>query len=176
MQTSLRGFLICTLLFIASVLCAQEIEPRPEHTPEHEAEKQTETMRREINLTPNQAKLIYQINLKYARERQSSEDRRANAMERMRNKNNDYKKVLTPAQYEELEKRRVGIYSHTKKSSLDITYRTLPSSIRFKSDTDVLFQDKNPIQNLKETANVDSNAILINEMSTNQKLIPQKTE
>ena len=175
MTTNIKCYITYLLLFVASICYAHELDKNyPEHTPEHEAAKQTETMQREIDLTPDQVKLIYQINLKYARERQNSENRRANAMDRMKNKNHDYKKVLTQTQYEELEKRRLGIYSQEKKTSLNTNYRTLHFSSKSERDTTTQSQEKTSTP--RSNSQPDSNTLLINEISTQQKPILRKTE
>ena len=57
-------------------------------TPEQEAIKQTEKLQSELKLTDEQAKIVYEINLRYARERQLSNSR-SQAMERIRNKNEE---------------------------------------------------------------------------------------
>ena len=54
-----------------------------DRTPEQEAVKQNEKMQKELNLTPEQVKNIYEINLKYARERKQS-NKRSDAVNRIR--------------------------------------------------------------------------------------------
>lgn len=99
--------IFCLFLVAASIsVYAQDTAGKPERTPEQEAAKQTENMQRELDLTPEQAARIHEINLKYAKERTQS-NQRAEAMERMKNKNEDYKSVLTTAQYEHLQSKRV---------------------------------------------------------------------
>jgi len=46
-----------------------------QRTPEQEAVKQTEKLQQELSLTAEQAKQIYEINLRYARERLISSKR-----------------------------------------------------------------------------------------------------
>lgn len=96
---------LCVFSFGVGTLWAQS-DGRPERTPEQEAAKQTETMQRELDLSPEQVTRIHEINLKYAEERQDT-DTRTEAMERMRRKNEDYKRVLDEAQYEHLQSKRV---------------------------------------------------------------------
>lgn len=74
----------------------------PERTPEQEAASQTEKMERELNLNEKQSKEIFDINLKYAKERQVNKTRSA-AVERIRNKDRDVRKVLNREQYERLQ-------------------------------------------------------------------------
>ncbi|MDD4971801.1 MAG: hypothetical protein PHT07_20435, partial [Paludibacter sp.] len=75
----------------------QENSAVPKRTPEQEAAKQTEKLQQELNLNQDQAKQVYNINLRYARERQIS-NKRSEAMERMKNKNADIQRVLSPEQ------------------------------------------------------------------------------
>lgn len=76
-----------------------------DRTPEQEAIKQTEKLQSELKLTDEQAKTVYEINLRYARERQLSNSR-SQAMERIRNKNEEIQEVLSPQQYDELKYRK----------------------------------------------------------------------
>jgi hypothetical protein len=77
-------------------------------SPEVEALRQTERMKNDLNLTPTQEKLVYNINLKYEKERQQSTDRRE-ALERIKNKNEELRTVLTEQQYAQLQSKR---YNH----------------------------------------------------------------
>lgn len=83
----------------------QENTAIPQRTPEQEATKQTEKIQQELNLTPDQTKQIYEINLRYARERQIS-NKRSEAMERMKNKNTEIQQVLSQEQNEKLQTKR----------------------------------------------------------------------
>lgn len=83
----------------------QEDAHLPQRTPEYEAMRQTERMKIDLELTPEQEKLVYNINLKYERERQLS-NKRSDALERIKNKNADLKKVLTDKQYNMLQRKR----------------------------------------------------------------------
>lgn len=109
-------------LFVSGILPAQTTG-KPERTPEQEAEKQTETMQRELDLTPEQATLIHDINLKYAEERQQT-NTRAEAMKRMLHKNEDYKRVLTEEQYQHLQSKRVERRTRPLENSADEKQRT----------------------------------------------------
>ena len=84
---------------------SQENSVVPKRTPEQEAIKQTEKLQQELNLDPDQSKQVYEINLRYARERQIS-NKRSEAMERMKNKNADIQHVLSPQQNERLQTKR----------------------------------------------------------------------
>lgn len=92
-------------MLVNGVVFAQENANMPQRTPEQEATKQTERLQQELNLTPEQTKQLYEINLKYARERRISNTRSA-AMERMKNKNADIQNILTPEQNSRLQYKR----------------------------------------------------------------------
>lgn len=98
------------LIFSSTLTVAQQNAGLPERTPEQEAASQTEKMQRELNLTEKQAADIFDINLKYARERQVNKTRSA-AVERIRNKDRDIRKVLSREQYERLQ------YKKTERST-----------------------------------------------------------
>jgi len=100
-------FLSFFLLFLtlALPLKSQDNSVVPQRTPEQEAVKQTEKLQQELNLTPEQTKQVYEINLRYARERQIS-NTRSEAVERMKNKNADIQKVLSAEQNERLQTKR----------------------------------------------------------------------
>ena len=90
-------WLLCPLL-----LPAQNSRDMPTRTPEQEAARQTEMLRQALNLTEAQERVVYRINLHYARERQMSNSR-AEALERVKRKNADLRKVLTDEQYARLQ-------------------------------------------------------------------------
>ena len=90
------------IFFVCSVpLFAQDSE-RTSRTPEQEAARQTERLKQELSLTPEQIREVYKINLRHAQQRQISNSR-AEAMERIRSKNADLKLVLTEEQFERLQ-------------------------------------------------------------------------
>ena len=74
-------------------------------TPEQEAAKQTERLQQELNLSSEQTNQIYEINLRYARERQIS-NKRSEAVERMKNKNIELGNVLNEEQNNKLQMKR----------------------------------------------------------------------
>jgi hypothetical protein len=94
-----------------------------QRTPEQEAAKQTEKLQQELNLSTGQVKLVYEINLRYARERQIS-NTRSEAMERMKNKNNEIQRILSAEQNNRLQTKR---YERTTQESLPIN-RNQPSN------------------------------------------------
>ncbi len=116
------------LLFVVLMLCSimpdfgQDSSIAPQRSPEQEAAKQTEKLQQELNLSQEQARKVYEINLKYARERQIS-NTRSEAMERMKNKNADIERVLNDDQNTRLQSKRY------ERSGYDspATNRNLPS-------------------------------------------------
>jgi hypothetical protein len=99
---------IVLILFFFTIVCAgysQDNNVVLKRTPEQEAMKQTEKLQQELNLSPEQIKQLYDINLKYEKERQIS-NKRSEAVERMKNKNADIQQVLTAEQNEKLLTKR----------------------------------------------------------------------
>ena len=83
---------------------AQKQASTPQRTPEQEAAKHTEMLARILpNLSEKQKQALYDIHLKYIRERQEQPGRTA-TVERIRRKYIDYQDVLTEAQYEILQR------------------------------------------------------------------------
>ena len=77
-----------------------------QRTPEQEATKQTEKLQSELNLTREQVKALYQINLKYAQARQNGVSRK-DAMQMIKNKDEDIRRVLSTEQNEQLRSKKV---------------------------------------------------------------------
>jgi len=101
-------YIFISLLFLMSTvpnLLAQDAPVVLQRTPEQEAAKQTEKLQQELNLTQDQTRKVYEINLRYARARQVS-NTRSEAMERMKNKNADLERVLTVEQNDRLQTKR----------------------------------------------------------------------
>lgn len=97
--------LIVLVLLGLNILSAQEISSTPVRTPEQEALAQTERMQKELSLNKEQAMLIYEINLRHARERTVASSR-SQALERIRMKDSEMQEVLTRDQYERLRQMR----------------------------------------------------------------------
>ena len=105
MKTVFRYILIFILMMgILHPIKAQNTSTG-NRTPEQEAAKQTEKYQKELKLTDQQAKLIYEINLKYARERQQSNNR-TEAVNRIRKKNEEIKRILSEKQNDDLQNKR----------------------------------------------------------------------
>lgn len=93
------------IFFGCGFVAGQENTNTPERTPEQEAARQTEKMQQELNLTPEQVQQVHEINLKYARERQVSNSR-TEALQRVKNKEQDLRRVLKPDQYNTLQNKQ----------------------------------------------------------------------
>lgn len=93
------------IFFGCGFVAGQENTNTPERTPEQEAARQTEKMQQELNLTPEQVQQVHEINLKYARERQVSNSR-TEALQRIKNKEQDLRRVLKPDQYNTLQNKQ----------------------------------------------------------------------
>lgn len=78
-----------------------------QRTPEQEATKQTEKLQSELNLTREQVKALYQINLKYAQARQNGVSRK-DAMQMIKNKDEDIRRVLSSEQNEQLRSKKIS--------------------------------------------------------------------
>jgi hypothetical protein len=79
----------------------QEKRMISERTIEQEAFKQTEMLKQELDLSAEQSRQMYEINLRYARMRQE-ETTRTKAMERIKNKNTEIQQILNNYQKERL--------------------------------------------------------------------------
>jgi hypothetical protein len=103
----MRRFLL-NIIFILSFcvnIFAQEAAKVPERSAEQEATVQTEKLQKELDLDEKQTQEVYEINLRYARERQKS-NTRTEAVERIKNKEDDMRKVLTDDQFQHLQDKR----------------------------------------------------------------------
>lgn len=105
MKTFKLFWIFLLLWSFAALVYAQDNPVTPQRMAEQEALKQTEKLQQELDLSPEQARQVYEINLKYARERQVSNSRSA-AMQRMKNKNADIEQVLNEEQNNRLQSKR----------------------------------------------------------------------
>lgn len=97
-------FFLFLIMFTFRIFC-QENAVVLQRTPEQEADKQTEKLQQELNLSSEQARQVYEINLRYARERRIS-NKRSEALERTRNKNIEIQRILSPDQNDRLQSKR----------------------------------------------------------------------
>jgi len=149
------------LMCLVSPIHSQDKAVLSDRTPEQEAIKQTEKLQRELNLSTDQTKQVYEINLRYARERQVS-NTRSEAMERIKNKNADLQTVLNADQNSRLENKRYERTSveipngNTVRSSISTSFR---SSARYRANplTRSLSTDLTPSSGSRST-NSQSNS------------------
>lgn len=113
----------------------QESATAPPRTPEQEAATQTQKITEELDLSKKQSEALYEINLRHARERQISNSR-ADALERSRKKNEAMQEVLSPEQYQQLQKRRVNRHPSTTSPQRGQTERTVPATQRRTTPAD----------------------------------------
>jgi hypothetical protein len=99
-----------------------------QRTPEQEAVKQTEKLQKELNLNAEQAKQIYEINLRYARERLIS-SKRSEGLERAKNKNAEIRQVLSADQNDRLQSKRYERTS-TDRQAIYNSQQVNPSGFR----------------------------------------------
>ena len=120
------------LIFLAMQVYGQDNTVIPQRTPEQEAVKQTEKLQQELNLSIEQVRQVYEINLRYARERQVS-NTRSEAIERMKNKSTEIQRILNPEQNEHLQTKR---YERTVIESPNGNQRQPTMSSGFRSTTE----------------------------------------
>ena len=105
MKITIKISLLLLLLCLVSAIRSQENIVISQRIPEQEALKQTEKLQQELSLTAEQTRQIYDINLRYARERQIS-NTRSEALERIKNKNAEFQQILNTAQNNRLQNKR----------------------------------------------------------------------
>ena len=131
MKNGIKILLLSLFLCLGLPIRSQDNTSVPQRTPEQEAVKQTEKIQQELNLTPDQIKQVYEINLRYARERQVS-NTRSQAMERIKNKNTEMQRILTENQYNQLQNKR---YERTSIENQNVN-RNVSNATGFRSSTD----------------------------------------
>jgi len=131
MKNGIKILLLSLFLSLGLSIRSQDNVSVPQRTPEQEAVKQTEKIQQELNLTSEQIKQVYEINLRYARERQVS-NTRSQAMERIKNKNTEMQRILTENQYNQLQSKR---YERTSIENQNVN-RNQSNASGFRSSTD----------------------------------------
>jgi len=131
MKNGIKILMLTLFLCLGLSIHSQDNVSVPQRTPEQEAAKQTEKIQQELNLTADQIKQLYEINLRYARERQVS-NTRSQAMERIKNKNTEMQRILTENQYNQLQNKR---YERTSIENQNIN-RNASNATGFRSSTD----------------------------------------
>lgn len=137
---------------------AQENTNTPERTPEQEAALQTEKIQQELNLTANQVQQVHEINLKYARERQVSNSR-SEALQRIKKKEQDLRRVLKPEQYNQLQNKQ---YERSSSPNPAIRRTTPANSSSFRDqNTEPVYRTgprvRQPVNGSQRTINDQSN-------------------
>ncbi len=124
--------LLLLCLCLVSAIRSQGNIVNLQRIPEQEALKQTEKLQQELGLTDEQTRQIYEINLRYARERQIS-NTRTQAMERIKNKNAEYEQILNSEQNNRLQNKR---YERTSFSSPSVNRNQFnqPSGLRSSAE------------------------------------------
>ena len=124
-----------------------------QRTPEQEAVKQTDKLQQELNLSPDQVKQIYEINVKYAHARQIS-NKRTEAVERMKSKNTEIQQVLSKEQNNRLQSKRfersIPEYQSVINRNSPINTNGYRSGSEFRTNSPV----RNPSTNLNNNANI----------------------
>ncbi len=96
-----RLLFLCLMLCVGSVIWtyAQHSE-RVQRTPEQEATKHTEMMRRDLQLSTEQIDTVYRLNLKYAKARRSATSREE-LFAFIEKKRQELQRILTKNQFEQ---------------------------------------------------------------------------
>ena len=110
MRSEFKYILLILFAITIPIFIVAQSTSVTDRTPEQEAVKQTEKMQKELNLTPDQAKSVYEINLRYARERKQT-NKRSDAVNRIKSKNEEIVKVLNERQNFELQSKRSEVQS-----------------------------------------------------------------
>lgn len=141
--------IVLSVLFLLTMVIpmySQENSAIPKRTPEQEASKQTEKLQQELNLNQEQSNHIYEINLRYARERQIS-NKRSEALERMKNKNAEIKQILSPEQNDRLQSKR---YERTYLETNTLNRNQSKNSSGFRPSSNLRTNQTNRIPNSPE--------------------------
>ena len=136
--------IVLSVLFLLTMVLpihSQENSAIPKRTPEQEASKQTEKLQQELNLNQEQANHLYEINLRYARERQIS-NKRSEALERMKNKNAEIKLILSPEQNDRLQSKR---YERTYLETNTLNHNQSKNSSGFRPSSNLRTNQTNRI-------------------------------
>lgn len=88
-----------------SAVYSQDNTAVPERTPEQEAARQTEKLQQELQLTSEQTRKVYEVNLKYARARKES-NTRSESVKRIKDKESELMNILDARQRTNLQNKR----------------------------------------------------------------------
>jgi Spy/CpxP family protein refolding chaperone len=81
------------------IVCISFAQNRQKLTPDEKAKRQTEQMKEKLNLTVEQEKQVYDINLKHI---QKSEEEQKAHIERQKQRSSEIEAILTPEQQKTL--------------------------------------------------------------------------
>ncbi|MGC3978321.1 MAG: hypothetical protein QM751_08940 [Paludibacteraceae bacterium] len=153
------SFIFLFAISLTTLTKAQEnnVVPDAQRTLELEVSKQTERLQMELSLSSEQIKTVYQINLKYAQARQKIVNRNE-ALQVLKNKDEEIRRVLTNEQYEQLE------YKRTFRQPVEIGNNTqylrtnpeLRSNFRSRSDNYVPVRNNGGTSQSSTRENVQS--------------------
>ncbi|MGC9150254.1 MAG: hypothetical protein ACP5F6_00625 [Microbacter sp.] len=106
-----KKVLAFTLLFSALSMVVMFAQgPRPQFTPEQRAKNMTEQMKKQLNLTDEQASKLEAVNLKFVQDqmkaRETSKDVRADMRACYEKHNAALKEILTPEQFKTWQESR----------------------------------------------------------------------
>ncbi len=107
----MNAFFVAIVLFTSNNMFAQDKTPqKPEQTPETMSQRHADKMKSDLNLNDEQTKKVYDVNLKYNKERQVNREKRsqerkekmAEAKKKNEQKNAELKNILTADQYSKM--------------------------------------------------------------------------
>ncbi len=111
MKLLMNAFFVAIVLFTSNNMFAQDKTPqKPEQTPETMSQRHADKMKSDLNLNDEQTKKVYDVNLKYNKERQVNREKRsqerkekmAEAKKKNEQKNAELKNILTADQYSKM--------------------------------------------------------------------------
>lgn len=111
MKLLMNVFFVAIVLFTSNNIFAQNKSGhKPERTPETMSQRNADRMKADLNLNDEQTKKVYEVNLKYNKERQANHAKReqersekmATAKKKKDQKNAELKKILTADQYSKM--------------------------------------------------------------------------
>lgn len=82
---------------------SEDVDVKPQRSPQEIAEQQTTMLQRDLNLTDEQTILVYEMNLKYALKGRPQNQMQAD--ERLKQKLSDLKAILNEQQYNQFVKK-----------------------------------------------------------------------
>ena len=111
MKLLMNAFFVAIVLFTSNNMFAQDkTHQKAERSPETMSQRHAEKMKSDLNLNDEQTKKVYEVNLKYNKERQANREKRsqehakkmAEAKNKNEQKNAEMKNILTADQYSKM--------------------------------------------------------------------------